>query len=264
MAGQIRYENKIYEFSWSGILIFVILAPLLAVGIYFSNDYVWLHGITSRITIWSLNLITGLNNYTVYDPNHYWGPAWYIYIENPTRTGYLSPIQFTTYCTGVQAIAIFTGVIMAVPHSKDPLTTKTIWPRKIVATVLCSALFYVVNIVRMWIQLYLYHSGYRLEDIHYSISSSSSLIAIPAVLVLHKYVPEFIMSIIWIMDQVRARIKGTTPPSQTELKSATPDSTPNSPQAPTPGPSSMAQDPSPPATQPSEATVSLTVSKSVK
>jgi exosortase/archaeosortase family protein len=207
MGGKITYEKKVYEFSWSGILLFAILAPLISLGIYYSNDYVWLHGITSRLTVWSLNLITGLNNYTVYDPNHYWGAAWYIYIENTARTGYLPAIQFTTFCTGIQAVAIFVGVILPVPHSKDAATSKDIWPRKIVASVLCSLLFYFVNIVRMWLQLYLYHVGYQWDDIHYSISAASSFIAIPAVLVLHKYVPEFIMSIIWAMDQVREKIK---------------------------------------------------------
>jgi exosortase/archaeosortase family protein len=186
---------------------FAIFAPLIALGVYYSNDYVWLHGITSRITIWSLNLITGLNNYTEYDPKHYWGPAWYIYIENSTRTGYLSSIQFTTFCTGIQAIAIFMGVILAVPHSLDKNTSKDIWLRKILATFACSLLFYVVNIMRMWLQLYLYHIGYAWDDIHYSISAASSFIAIVAILLLHKIVPEFIMSIIWAMDQIRIKIK---------------------------------------------------------
>lgn len=205
MPGKIEFENKVYEFTWIGILMFAIFAPLIALGVYYSNDYIWLHEITSKITVWSLNLITGLNNYV--DNNPRYDEPWFIHIENSTQTGYLPIIQFTTFCTGIQAIAIFMGVILAVPHSVDKNTSKDIWRRKIIATIACSLLFYVVNIMRMWLQLYLYHIGYAWEDIHYSISAASSFIAIIAILLLHKIVPEFIMSIIWAMDQVRMKVK---------------------------------------------------------
>lgn len=202
--GKIEFEGRQYDFTWTGLLILAIGAPLLSVLIYFSNDYIWLHEITAKITIWSLNLITGLQNEVHYS---IWGNYWYINMQNANSTGFLPRIQFTTFCTGIQAIAIFIGVIVFIPHPTIEATRKDIWVRKIKALIICSALFYFVNIVRMWIQLYLYHIGYAWDDVHYPISAASSFIAIAAILVMHKYVPEFIMALIWISDQVRNKIK---------------------------------------------------------
>jgi exosortase/archaeosortase family protein len=203
--GKIVFENRTYDFTWKGLLFLAIGGPILSLLIYYSNDYVWLHEITAKITVYTLNLITGLNSQVVY--SEYTG-YWYILMENADRTQYLPRIQFTTFCTGIQAIAIFVGVIVFIPHTTIPETNKDIWPRKVRAMVECSLLFYVVNIIRMWIQLYLYHIGYEWDSIHYPISAASSFIAIAAILLMHKRVPEFIMSLIWMGDQLRIKIKG--------------------------------------------------------
>ncbi|MHA1619965.1 MAG: hypothetical protein ACTSVZ_11855, partial [Promethearchaeota archaeon] len=42
------------------------------------------------------------------------------------------------------------------------------------------------------------------DDIHYPISSASSFIAVACVLVMHKFVPEFIMLLIWMGDEIKA------------------------------------------------------------
>lgn len=227
----IRFDNKVYEFSWTGMLIFAIFAPLISFGIYYSHDWMWLQGYTSQLTVWSLNLLTGLQNYTVFNEHAVWGPAWYMYIENTAGTGYLPGIQFTTFCTGIQATAIFTGVIIAIPHTKDKPTSKNIWPRKIIAIIANSALFYIVNVARMWLQLYLYHVGYAWDDIHYSISAASSVIAIVAVLLVHKFVPEFIMSIVWTLDRIREIVKGFKDRKQIEhIKTKKEEPKPENPQ----------------------------------
>ena len=107
----------------------------------------------------------------------------------------------------IQAIDIFVGVTITIPHSTIAETNVDIWPRKIKAMIACSFLFYVVNIMRMWLQLYLYYKGFDWEDVHYPISAASSFIAIAAILLLNKYVPEFIMGFIWVGDAVRAFIR---------------------------------------------------------
>jgi hypothetical protein len=58
----------------------------------------------------------------------------------------------------------------------------------------------------MVIQLYLYSIGYRWEDIHYSISAASSFIAAIIILLLHKWIPEFIISIIYAGSIVDKKI----------------------------------------------------------
>jgi exosortase/archaeosortase family protein len=228
MSTEIKFEGKKYDFTWKGIIILLVGAPILSILIYFSNDYLWLHKITAEITCWGLRLFTGLNFHVIQfgsidDPEHL---SYFIRVPNEDGTGFLSSILFTTLCTGVHAIGIFIGVITFIPMNiadTDPDAKKNLIKRKIIAMVICSTLFYFVNIARMWLQLWLYHIGYEWEDIHYSISAASSFIAIAAILVMHKWTPEFILSIIWITDRLRTAIKKADVDKQQKLDSESQD-----------------------------------------
>ena len=110
-------------------------------------------------------------------------------------------------CTGVQAIAIFTGIILTIPRSNNAKVNKTIWARKLLALVVSSAIFYVVNIARMVLQLILYYRGWAWDDIHVSISAASSFIAALIIILMHRWIPEFIISIIWTLGELKSMIK---------------------------------------------------------
>ncbi|WP_371803943.1 hypothetical protein [Candidatus Lokiarchaeum ossiferum] len=227
--GKIDYDGKIYEFDWIRILILIIGAPVIALGIYFSHDWVWLHGISAKITVPIINLITGNENYLIFVESRPLTPWVYqIVSEDGTRYG---PINMETLCTGVQAIAIFVGVILVIPHNtSDNSTTKlpaetspirkilawikevfnnkdNIWRRKLLAIFWTTLVFYIVNILRMVIQLSLYN-GSNWDDLHYPISSASSFIAVACVLIVHKFVPEFIISLMWIGEEIKFLISG--------------------------------------------------------
>ena len=207
--GNIEYEGKNYDFNWLSIAILMIGAPLVAYGIWISHDWVWLHEISSKITIWILNLLSGAENivyFNDYDPTQPW------IIHLPTASG--GDIHFETLCTGIHAVAIFVGAILCIPHSTDKETSKDIWKRKGIAMFVTSLVFYIVNIFRMVLQLYLYQRGADWESIHYPISAASSFIAVACVLIMHKFVPEFIMSLIWIGDELKAMIKGRSTPEE--------------------------------------------------
>ena len=124
----------------------------------------------------------------------------------PVELG-LYDIHFETFCTGIQAICVFAGIIICTPHSQDRATSEDIIWRKTKALVVSSLLFYVVNIIRMLIQLNLYYNGADWIDIHYSISAASSLIAAIIILLLHNWIPEFILSIIYTGTLVSEPIK---------------------------------------------------------
>ena len=208
--GNIEYEGKKYDFSWLSIAILFIGAPLIAFGIYFSHDWVWLHEISAKTTIWILNGLSGAQNYVYfndYDPTQ----PWIIHLP-----GTPLDIHFETLCTGIHAVAIFVGVILCIPHSKDKETSKDIWKRKIEAIIVTSIVFYVVNIFRMVLQLYLYQRGADWDSVHYPISAASSFIAVACVLLMHKFVPEFIMSLIWIGDELKAMFKEKSAPEKEE------------------------------------------------
>jgi len=188
----IEFEDRKYAFSKSSIILLAIGAPLSAYLTYLFFDLelnYWLHEIVTKQTVFFLNLFFNMNASTVYSPTG----KFHWYFEIPSR----SSIYFETFCTGVQAIVVFVGIIVFTPHSKDPRTKKDIIWRKTKSLIISSIIFYVVNIVRMLIQIWLYHIGYAWNDIHYSISAASSFIAAIIVLLMHKWIPEFILSFIY-------------------------------------------------------------------
>lgn len=206
--GLIEYEGKKYDFNWLSIAILFIGAPLIAYGIWISHNWIWLHEISAKMTIWILNFLSGAEN-TVYELSYNTTQPWMINLP-----GTPGDIHFETLCTGIHAIAIFVGAILCIPHSADKETSKDIWKRKVIAMIVTSLVFYIVNIFRMVLQLYLYQRGADWLDIHYPISAASSFIAVACVLIMHKFVPEFIMSLIWIGDELKAMIKGKSTPEE--------------------------------------------------
>ncbi|MFX1409998.1 MAG: archaeosortase H [Promethearchaeota archaeon] len=198
----IEFEGKRYIFSIKSIIIFAIGAPISAYLIYLFFDLklnYWLHEIVVKQTVLFLNLFFDMGastNYTPFEKN-----PWEFVV--PGR----DPIGFETFCTGVQAICVFAGIIIFTPHSKDKTTNEDILWRKAKALIVSSVIFYVVNIIRMLIQIYLYYIGYDWDDIHVSISAASSFIAAIIVLLLHKWIPEFILSIIYTGTLIGQKIK---------------------------------------------------------
>ncbi len=198
----IEYNGRKYIFSIRSLIIFAIGAPLSAYLIYLFFDLeinYWLHEIVVKQTVYFLNLFFNMGVKAVYAPNgkYHW------YFDIPGRPS----IYFETFCTGVQAIVIFIGIIVFTPHSQDPATKEDIIWRKTKALIVSSVIFYVVNIIRMIIQIDLYYIGYNWNDIHVSISAASSFIAAIIVLLMHKWIPEFILSIIYIGTLVSEPIK---------------------------------------------------------
>jgi len=59
----------------------------------------------------------------------------------------------------------------------------------------------------MIIQINLYYIGYEWADIHFSISAASSFIAAIIVLLMHKWIPEFVVSIIYCGTLISEPIK---------------------------------------------------------
>ena len=188
----IEFEGRKFVFSNKSLLIFAIGAPISAYLIYLFFDIeinYWLHELVIKQTVFFLNLLFDMGASSNYLPigKYHWS------FVIPGQ----SSIYFETFCTGIQAICVFAGIIIFIPHSKDKETSKDIIWRKAKALVISSAIFYVVNIIRMLIQIELYYIGYPWESIHVSISAASSFIAAIIILLLHKWIPEFIISIIY-------------------------------------------------------------------
>ena len=204
----IEFENKKYIFSINSLVILVVGTPILAYLIYLFFDtepQYWLHEIVVKQTIYFLNLFFNMGVSANYSPTgtHHWSFA---FIGN-TAGDPLGSISFETFCTGVQAICVFAGIIICTPHSQDKETNKDIIWRKTKSLIISSLIFYVVNIIRMIIQIELYYLGYPWDSIHVSISAASSFVAAIIILLLHKWIPEFIISIIYIGTLLSKRFK---------------------------------------------------------
>ncbi len=198
----IEFEGKKYYFTIRSIAILAIGAPILSYLIYLFFDTemnYWLHEIVVKQTVFFLNLLFDMDAKAVYSPESTY--HWRFII--PDR----GPIDFETFCTGIQAICVFAGIIICTPHSRDRKTNEDIIWRKTKSLIISSIIFYVVNIIRMIIQLYLFYLGYAWIDIHYSISAASSFIAAIIVLLMHKWIPEFILSIIYTGTLISKKLK---------------------------------------------------------
>ena len=198
----IEYDERRYIFSIRSLILLTIGAPISAYFIYLFFDWeaqFWLHEIVVKQTVYFLNLFFNMGAKAQYDPNGKY--FWKFFISGQ------SPIYFETFCTGIQAICIFAGIIIFTPHSQDPTAREDIVWRKTKALIVSSVIFYVVNIIRMIIQINLYYIGYEWADIHFSISAASSFIAAIIVLLMHKWIPEFIISIIYTGTLVSEPLK---------------------------------------------------------
>ncbi|MFX1355879.1 MAG: archaeosortase H [Promethearchaeota archaeon] len=198
----IEFDNKKFIFSTSSLIILGIGTPIIAFLTYFFFDLqfnYWLHEIVVKQTVFFLNLFFKMGASATYNPvgKYYWS------FNIPGK----SSIFFETFCTGIQAINVFVGIIVCIPHSEDKRTSYDILWRKAKALIVSSFIFYIVNIIRMLIQIYLYYVGYPWESIHVSISAASSFIAAIIILLLHRWIPEFIISIIYSGTLIKNKIK---------------------------------------------------------
>ena len=212
----IEFENKKYVFSYNSLIIFAVGTPLLAFGIYFFFDteaQFWLHEIVVKQTIYFLNLFFNMNVSTIYSPvgKYHWS---FDFVGGNYNGDPVGSIFFETFCTGIQAICVFAAIIICTPHSQDKSTNKDIIWRKAKSLIVSSVIFYVVNIIRMLIQIELYYLGYPWDSIHVSISAASSFIAAIIIILLHKWIPEFIISIIYIGTLISKKFKQLRKPKE--------------------------------------------------
>lgn len=196
---EIEYEGKTYTYSWLSILIFAVMSPTIFIVAMELIDlgWEWIHPPSIIQTTWVINLFTNME--LTYDLVYIGGvPDHYLFIV----PGQLN-IGFETYCTGLQATVIFAAIIFLTPHSKDPVANEHIWRRKIISFVIAAFLFHIVNILRMVIQITLYWQGADWNTIHIPIGAASSFIAAVIILLMHRWLPEFILSIMWISGEIR-------------------------------------------------------------
>ncbi|OLS12314.1 MAG: hypothetical protein RBG13Loki_4071 [Promethearchaeota archaeon CR_4] len=216
---EITYEGKKYRFSTWSLVLFPIGTIIGYFAIYYITEAfgVWIHWFVAEQTAWLLRLfgvgvnVVPVSTFPIPSPLYEGRLVWWqfeVLIKPPGITPYLSTISFTHDCSGFQAIAMFLALILFIPHSQDMNANRGIWRRKTLSIVVSTLLFHVVNVLRMVIQLSLYAGGANWDDIHYSISAASSIIAVLIIVLMNRWVPEFILSIMVIGKRIGTFFKG--------------------------------------------------------
>ncbi len=225
---EITYEKKKYRFSTWSLVVFPVGTILLSLGLYFGTEAwfgEWIHWFVASQTSWLLKLfginvdvvpynsLIPPNTLAFFSPDIFEGRmVWWRFAGDIP-----SPIYFTHDCSGFQAIAIFIALILFTPHSQDKEANAGIWRRKGVSMAISSLLFHVVNVLRMVIQISLYHAGLPWDSIHYSISAASSIIAAVIIILMNRWIPEFVLSIMIIGRRIGNVFKHTqNPPTKVE------------------------------------------------
>ena len=198
---ELIYKAKNYRFSTEDLAVFPISAILGALFLYVFFIGVLGHWVLYAIGApvpWLLNMF-GIKiqlSYTFLDGIR----SWVFTGDIPTY------IFFLPDCSGFPAFAIFIALICATPASKDPTAKRGIWWRKVISIIVSCFLYHIINVLRMTIQLYLYHENYPWPVIHYSIGVEVAVIAGIIILLMYRWIPELPISIIIIGMTIKQEI----------------------------------------------------------
>lgn len=120
--------------SLINFIIYILLVALISISIYYLPDYSFLELITAQHSAIMLNLI-GIQ-----------AKAWSI-----GKNAFINEIQIVRDCTGIQVIAVFTGILLPLP--------KVSWKRKLLAISIVAVFVYLANIVRIALEIWLLYNG---------------------------------------------------------------------------------------------------------
>ena len=150
------------------IITYVAAAAIIILAIYYLPNYFFLEKATADHTAFLLNSLgMGVQTRVI------------------GEKVYLSQIRIVKDCTGVQAIAVFFGLIIPIPHA--PVS------KKILALLIVSALLYVANVLRIALEFSLLYLNILPWSIaHYPFSLLLGIIGVLAlVFVSDRLLPEF-------------------------------------------------------------------------
>lgn len=186
---EVVYKGKNYRFSTEDLTFFPISVILGALLIFvITEGYLgpWIHYYIADEVVWLLNT-SGIHTQLIYSPA---AVCWQFTGDIP------NPIVFTNECAGFPAFAIFIALIGFTPTSQDPIAKQGIRWRKLISIVVSCLVFHVINVFRMFIQLYIYHWNLVPWDpIHISIGTVVAIFAVIIILLMHRWIPELMISI---------------------------------------------------------------------
>lgn len=200
----IRYNEKIYHFSISSLILYPIGTILLTFFILFFFNLpinLWFPEIVAKQSAFLLNSLFDLDAEVFFYLNS--AIPWKIGIPDSIT------ISISPDCTGITAMSIFTSIIIFTPHSQNPETNRDILRRKIIDAILTIFFIYIFNIVRIVVIAYFYHLGVAWSVIHDSLANLSTVVVVHIFIFVfcNKFIPEWYISIYYVLRFVIYKLK---------------------------------------------------------
>ena len=159
-----RLEEKLKEEqeipALPNCIAYLAIAILITIFLFFISDYYWLRYYTAEGTSWIINFF-GFESYVSPAPSVADG------IVRITGIGF--SFQIVKICSGIEAIALVSGLIIATPTS---------WKRRIFGVLFISLGIFAANILRIITTIVLYTQGFDLYIAHEVVSAIFTIIFI--------------------------------------------------------------------------------------
>lgn len=201
-------ENKIlifhiddmkFYFSRTGIIIFFCGTPLFVYFIYVFFEMevnIWIQEITTKQANFIFNLISPIKSNILFSPGQKY--PWIIAITQSNSYFLIEP-----WCTAVHVFSIFSGIIICIPHSQDPMTSKDIIWRKTKMLFISIVIIYMLNLLRIAFMIHLIINIGISFWIHDFLNYVSGFIAaLIFIALLYKWVPEIYLSIYYSIQLI--------------------------------------------------------------
>lgn len=178
--------------SLPNCIAYLVIVIVTTIFLFYISDYYWLRYYTAHGTSGLINLF-GFESHVLGYP--YSGQVW-IY-----QTG-LFNFELIKICSGIEAIALISGLILATPTS---------WKRKIAGVLFITFGIFGANMLRILTTIVLYTQGFDLYIAHEVVSAIFTIVFIIVFILMIQawIIPNFIDSLINMLIGIVRAIKGS-------------------------------------------------------
>lgn len=187
-----RLEKEQQIPNLANCIAYLAIVILVTIFLFYISEYYWLRVYTTEGASSILNLFGFQSEVTVSETFEL------VYIKVPS----LPPFEVIKICSGIEAIAFITGLVLATPTS---------WKRKITGTLFISFGIFGANILRIVTTIVLAIQGYDPYIYHEVVSAIFTVVFIIVFILMIQawIIPNFIDSLINTLVGIVRAIKGS-------------------------------------------------------
>ena len=169
---------------------YLVIAILVTIFLFYISEYYWLRLYTAQSTSWLINFFGFESVVSGVESSGYVGIS-----------GNGFSFQLIKICSGIEAIALVSGLILATP---------TTWKRKSIGVLFITFGIFLANILRIITTIILYTQGYGMYIAHEVVSAIFTILFIIVFILMIQawIVPNFIDSLINTLTGIVRAVKG--------------------------------------------------------